>query len=211
MLKGNPKILGSSPSPWPRPLFFHVRYCDGPRQSPPACQSWSRYLQSLQKYYLEKLILPLDSQTQCFLFDVQLLWSYDYSKWAIFLRKTAFYYGIFKFWEAVKWGLKIFAPNYQKAHPNTSHSCRRLSSTTNDSETRHSCVSLSLVVELTVLKDWLVPDNNCMFLLLQKLQFNARVGCRDMHYFVVSTMHCQAPVDVLRFVIPTMFSQHFFL
>jgi len=24
-------------------------------------------------YYLEKLILPLDSQTQCFLFDMQLL------------------------------------------------------------------------------------------------------------------------------------------
>jgi len=23
----------------------------------------------------------------------------------------------FKFREAVKWGLKIFAPNYQKAHP----------------------------------------------------------------------------------------------
>jgi len=23
----------------------------------------------------------------------------------------------FKFLEAVKWGLKIFAPNYQKAHP----------------------------------------------------------------------------------------------
>jgi len=34
-------------------------------------------------YYIEKLILPLDSQTQCFLLDVQLLWSYDYSKWAI--------------------------------------------------------------------------------------------------------------------------------
>jgi len=23
----------------------------------------------------------------------------------------------FKFWEAVKWGLNIFAPNYQKADP----------------------------------------------------------------------------------------------
>ena len=29
----------------------------------------------------------------------------------------------FKFREAVKWGLKIFAPNYQKAHPhaNSAH------------------------------------------------------------------------------------------
>jgi len=34
-----------------------------------------------------------------------------------FLRKTAFYYGIFQFRGAVKWGLKIIAPNYQKAHP----------------------------------------------------------------------------------------------
>jgi len=42
-------------------------------------------------YYLEKLTLPLDSQTQFFLFDVQLLWSYDYSKWAIVFTKTAFY------------------------------------------------------------------------------------------------------------------------
>jgi len=31
-------------------------------------------------YYLEKLILPLALQSQFFLFDVQLLWSYDYSK-----------------------------------------------------------------------------------------------------------------------------------
>ena len=40
-------------------------------------------------YYLEKLILPLDSQIQCFLFDVQLSWSYDYSKWAIFFTKNS--------------------------------------------------------------------------------------------------------------------------
>ena len=45
-------------------------------------------------YYLEKLTLPLDFQTQYFLFDVHLLSSYDYSKWAI-LRKTAFYKGKF--------------------------------------------------------------------------------------------------------------------
>jgi len=37
-------------------------------------------------YYLEKLMLPLDSQTQCFLFNVQLLWSYDYNKLAIFTK-----------------------------------------------------------------------------------------------------------------------------
>ena len=37
-------------------------------------------------YYLAKLTLPLDSQTQCFLFDVQLFWSYDYSKLAIFTK-----------------------------------------------------------------------------------------------------------------------------
>ena len=40
--------------------------------------------------FLEKLTLPLDSQTQCFVFDMQLLWSYDYSKWAIFTKKPHF-------------------------------------------------------------------------------------------------------------------------
>jgi len=48
-------------------------------------------------YYLEKLSLPLDSQTQYFLFDVQLLWSYDYSKWAIFHEKPHFTTENFKF------------------------------------------------------------------------------------------------------------------
>jgi len=37
-------------------------------------------------YYLEKLILPLHSQTKCFLFDVQVLWSYNYSKWVTFAK-----------------------------------------------------------------------------------------------------------------------------
>ena len=60
-------------------------------------------------YYLEKLILPLDSQTQCFLFDMQLLWRYDISKWAIFAKNSHFTMKNFKFWEAVKWGLKIFS------------------------------------------------------------------------------------------------------
>jgi len=66
------------------------------------------------RYYLHKLILLLDSQTQCYLFDVQLLWSYDYSKCAIFTKKPYFTMENFKFREAVKWGLKIFAPNYQR-------------------------------------------------------------------------------------------------
>jgi len=35
-------------------------------------------------YYFKKTILPLDSLTQCFLFDVQLLWICDHSIWAIF-------------------------------------------------------------------------------------------------------------------------------
>jgi len=34
-----------------------------------------------------------------------------------FYEKPHFTMENFKFWEAVKWGLKIFAPNYQKAHP----------------------------------------------------------------------------------------------
>ena len=35
-----------------------------------------------------------------------------------FHKKTHFTMENFKFWEPVKWGLKIFAPKYQKAHPN---------------------------------------------------------------------------------------------
>jgi len=34
-----------------------------------------------------------------------------------FDEKLHFTMGIVKCREAVKWGLKIFAPNYQKAHP----------------------------------------------------------------------------------------------
>jgi len=34
-----------------------------------------------------------------------------------FYEKPHFAMENFKFWEPVKWGLKIFAPNYQKAHP----------------------------------------------------------------------------------------------
>jgi len=34
--------------------------------------------------FLEKLALPFDLQTQCFLFDVELLWSADCRKWVIF-------------------------------------------------------------------------------------------------------------------------------
>jgi len=48
---------------------------------------------------------------------VYLLWSYDYSKWVIFYEKPHFAMENFKFWEPVKWELKIFEPNYQKAHP----------------------------------------------------------------------------------------------
>jgi len=48
---------------------------------------------------------------------LQLLWSYDYSKWAVFYEKPHFTIESFRFWEAVKWGLKIFSPNYQMAHP----------------------------------------------------------------------------------------------
>jgi len=34
-----------------------------------------------------------------------------------FYEKSHFTMENFKFRKAVKWGLKIFAPNYQKAHP----------------------------------------------------------------------------------------------
>jgi len=34
-----------------------------------------------------------------------------------FYEKPDFTMKTIIFWEPVKWGLKIFAPNYQKAHP----------------------------------------------------------------------------------------------
>jgi len=64
-----------------------------------------------------KLTLPLDSRTQYLLFNVQLLWSYDYSKSVICYKKPHFTMENFKFWEAVRWGFKIIEPKYQKAHP----------------------------------------------------------------------------------------------
>ena len=67
-------------------------------------------------YYLEKLILPLDSHTQCFLFDVQLLWSYDYRKWAIFTKNRILQWKNYTFREAVKWGLK-FCTKLSKGTP----------------------------------------------------------------------------------------------
>jgi len=40
-------------------------------------------------YFLEKLTLRLDSQTQCFLFNVQYLWSYNGRKLVIFTKKRS--------------------------------------------------------------------------------------------------------------------------
>jgi len=48
-------------------------------------------------YFGGKLTLPLDSQTQCFLFNVQLLWSYDYSKWVIFTKNCILQWKILNF------------------------------------------------------------------------------------------------------------------
>jgi len=44
-----------------------------------------------------KLTLPLDSQTRCFLFNVQLLWSYDYSNWVIFTKNRILHWKILNF------------------------------------------------------------------------------------------------------------------
>jgi len=38
ILKGNPQILGSSPTPGPHPVFPLVGFNDGPLQTPSACQ-----------------------------------------------------------------------------------------------------------------------------------------------------------------------------
>jgi len=67
-------------------------------------------------YYLEKLTLPLDSQTQCFLFDVQLLWSCDYSKRVIFTKNCILQWKILNFW-GCKVGVKNFCTKLPKGTP----------------------------------------------------------------------------------------------
>ena len=37
-------------------------------------------------YFGEKLTLPLDLHTHCFLFNLQLLWRYDCRKWVLFTK-----------------------------------------------------------------------------------------------------------------------------
>jgi len=41
ILKGKPKILGSSSSPRPHLFFVRVRFYNGPWQTPAACQFWT--------------------------------------------------------------------------------------------------------------------------------------------------------------------------
>jgi len=68
-------------------------------------------------YFGGKLTLPLDSPTQCFLFNVQLLWSYDYSKRVIFTKKNPFYNGKFSILGTGKVGVENFCTKLQRAHP----------------------------------------------------------------------------------------------
>ena len=51
------------------------------------------------------------------MFDVQLHCGATTQQMGDFYEKPHFTMENFEFWEAVKWGLKIFATNYQKAHP----------------------------------------------------------------------------------------------
>ena len=54
-----------------------------------------------------KLTLPLDSQTQYFLFNVQLLWSYDYSKSVIFTKYRILQWKILNFRSLWSGGWKL--------------------------------------------------------------------------------------------------------
>ena len=65
---------------------------------------------------MHKLILLLDSQTQCYLFDVQLLWSYDYSKCAIFTKNRILQWKILNF-GGCKVGVENFCTKLQKGTP----------------------------------------------------------------------------------------------
>ena len=80
---------------------------------------YNRNLREFVAYLIfGKLTLPLDSQTQNFLFNVQVLWRYYYRKWVHdFYEQPRFTMKNFKVWEAAV-RLKIYGPNkYQMAHP----------------------------------------------------------------------------------------------
>ena len=68
-------------------------------------------------YFGGKLTLPLDSQTQCFFIQCTTFMELRLQQMGDFYEKLHFTMENFKFWGPVKWGLKIFAPNYRKAHP----------------------------------------------------------------------------------------------
>ena len=63
-----------------------------------------------------KLTLPLDSQTQCFLFNVQPLWSYDYSNRVIFTKNPILQWKILNF-GSCKVGVENFCTKLPKGTP----------------------------------------------------------------------------------------------
>jgi len=68
-------------------------------------------------YFWEKLTLPLDSQTQCFLFYVQLLCSYDYNKSVIFTEKKRILQ-----WKILNFGAcEVGVENYWTKVPKAHH------------------------------------------------------------------------------------------
>jgi len=182
-IKGNSKIFGSSPSPWPRPLFLLVWFYDGAWQSKLytkfeiASLSCYRNIIGKPQNFRE---LPYTRATPTFLLRGISWWvlvipsglpnlkslasflrwrkfvlkNWDKPKWGnpLLFGETDFTVGFadpmsmfpircatvvelrlqqmgdfyekphftmknFKFRQAVKWGLKIFALNHQKAHP----------------------------------------------------------------------------------------------
>jgi len=62
-------------------------------------KNWDKRTWGNPKFF-KKLTSPLDSQTRCFLFNVELLWSYNCRKWVIFYEKPHFTIVNFKFWDA---------------------------------------------------------------------------------------------------------------
>ena len=68
-------------------------------------------------YYLEELIFTVGFADPIFPIRCATVMELRLQQMSDFYEKTHFTMEKFKFREAVKWGLNIFAPNYQNAHP----------------------------------------------------------------------------------------------
>ena len=98
ILKRDPKILGSFPSPGPRPLFRINQNGETP-------------------YFLGETDFTVIFADPMFPIQYETFIELRLQQVGDFYEKPRFTMEHFKFWEPVKWALKIIGPKYQMTHP----------------------------------------------------------------------------------------------